>query len=522
MATYPNTGDVRAGVQYGPNDTDYQGTLDLPAEADVRDGIKYDGMAKEGTIDLPIMADVRDGVTFDAGTQEGALDLPQDYDVRDDVLYDSGTKTGTLTVPADTDVRYGVTYDPHNSRTGKVDLPATGDVKSGIQYDNLSKTGTYLAVADYPDEDDVRAYVEYADSTMEGKLDLPATIDVRYGTAYDQSTKQGACKIPPQGDVRLGVDVDQQLGTLDLPDVADVKDGVHYDNNLKEGSYDPVASAVFPAEANVSSVETGYGPTGTEYAGSLEMSFYTLKANIVLPQYVLTGNDTYTGGDAGTLTLPAPSNVSTVETAYGAGGTGSAGELDLTDYVLKIAVASANDVRFGTDRYVGGPPGALVVPDASKVLYGEPVDFTTGTLTLPAEADVFFGTGDYGVGGTGSTPAMRASDIASCEAGNIKKDVIIDDVTGTYEGSGGGSTIFAGGYLMLEGPRTYASVTPGSSDLSNYQNIRYIQVAASGTVNVTDVDGNTATLYFAAGGWHQFNAKKITSGGTATGIVVGW
>ena len=67
-------------------------------------------------------------------------------------------------------------------------------------------------------------------------------------------------------------------------------------------------------------------------------------------------------------------------------------------------------------------------------------DYTakTGTFVVPAEADVFYGTGGYGAAGAEFTPAMRASDIANCEAGNIKDDVVIDDVTGTYAGAGGG------------------------------------------------------------------------------------
>ena len=34
------------------------------------------------------------------------------------------------------------------------------------------------------------------------------------------------------------------------------------------GTYDPIASSVFPAAANVLEAETAYGPTGAEYAGT--------------------------------------------------------------------------------------------------------------------------------------------------------------------------------------------------------------------------------------------------------------
>ena len=61
--------------------------------------------------------------------------------------------------------------------------------------------------------------------------------------------------------------------------------------------------------------------------------------------------------------------------------------------------------------------------------------------TLPAVANVWNTADDYGYAGalqSCSAGGMHASDIANCEAGNVKKDVVIDDVTGTYEGAGGG------------------------------------------------------------------------------------
>lgn len=146
-------------------------------------------------------------------------------------------------------------------------------------------------------------------------------------------------------------------GTAGTYDVSNVSAG-----NIKKdvsiggvtGTYDPMAAAVFPAEANVSDVETAYGPTGAEYAGSLDvdameaaayasgydageidgaaaqyttdaaaveavkagirttvtvlgvtgtldLSLYTLISGVVAAQYVLVGHDNYTGGDAGTF-----------------------------------------------------------------------------------------------------------------------------------------------------------------------------------------------------------------------------
>jgi hypothetical protein len=45
--------------------------------------------------------------------------------------------------------------------------------------------------------------------------------------------------------------------------------------HVRRGTYDPalaIDGEVFPSEANVSTVETAYGPTGTEYAGSLDVA----------------------------------------------------------------------------------------------------------------------------------------------------------------------------------------------------------------------------------------------------------
>jgi hypothetical protein len=49
-----------------------------------------------------------------------------------------------------------------------------------------------------------------------------------------------------------------------------IKDGVSIGG--VEGTYDPMAAAVFPAEANVEVAETAYGPTGAEYAGALDLA----------------------------------------------------------------------------------------------------------------------------------------------------------------------------------------------------------------------------------------------------------
>ena len=49
VAVYPSVGDVDSGVQYGPNSTDYTGTLEQPAITDVLSGVQYGAGGTEFT-----------------------------------------------------------------------------------------------------------------------------------------------------------------------------------------------------------------------------------------------------------------------------------------------------------------------------------------------------------------------------------------------------------------------------------------------------------------------------------------
>lgn len=48
-AVFPNVGDVDQGTAYGPNGSDYTGTLEQPAEADVKTGVQYGAGGTEFT-----------------------------------------------------------------------------------------------------------------------------------------------------------------------------------------------------------------------------------------------------------------------------------------------------------------------------------------------------------------------------------------------------------------------------------------------------------------------------------------
>lgn len=85
-------------------------------------------------------------------------------------------------------------------------------------------------------------------------------------------------------------------------------------------------------------------------------------------------------------------------------------------------------------------------PDVDAVLTTDTVNGANGHYHAPDASEVWH-TATYGV--DGSTAGTKvASSIENCSADNIKKNVSIDDVTGTYESVGGsGQTTLMGGGL---------------------------------------------------------------------------
>jgi hypothetical protein len=106
--------------------------------------------------------------------------------------------------------------------------------------------------------------------------------------------------------------------------------------------------------------------------------------------------------------------------------------------VLSSCVYGAADARNGTYNL----PLQNHILHTGSAYYGVTGSLVDGTCTIPAAANVWYGSGTYGVAGTDSTPTKRASSITNCSAGNIKNTVVIDDVTGTYEAVGGGGGFF--------------------------------------------------------------------------------
>jgi len=73
--TDPLEENVREATAYKFAGVDKTGTLDLPAVADVRDGVKYDNDSKEGISDQALESDVKKGIKYDNDSKEGTLEV---------------------------------------------------------------------------------------------------------------------------------------------------------------------------------------------------------------------------------------------------------------------------------------------------------------------------------------------------------------------------------------------------------------------------------------------------------------
>jgi len=114
--------------------------------------------------------------------------------------------------------------------------------------------------------------------------------------------------LPAVGNVLHDVDRgDGEIGTLQASSFANCEAGnVRKDVTIGDvtGTYDPMAAAVFPAEANTATTETAYGPTGVEYAGELDLTNLTaenVKSGVTIDGVL----GTFAGsGGSGVMQLP--------------------------------------------------------------------------------------------------------------------------------------------------------------------------------------------------------------------------
>ena len=130
-------------------------------------------------------------------------------------------------------------------------------------------------------------------------------------------------------------------------------------------------AAVTAAAAGITTATTILGVTGT-----LDMSTYVLKSNVVSAAYVVTGNNNYVGGSAGsypTSATTAASQLATDAAAVTAAKAsivntvtllGVTGTLDLTVYVEIADVVLPSNVLIGIPCYTGGPVGTAGIQNS--------------------------------------------------------------------------------------------------------------------------------------------------------------
>lgn len=204
----PDESDVRFGVTWkdGSPTDNRMGTLDLPAEEDVRALVDYDGGVQSGLLDVPTESEVAVGVTFDDGVRTGTYNAaerwstPTPSDLRDGVQLKNNSLTenvtGTLVVPSLENTKIGVngdggvgTYDGSDRHTH----PLASELKSGVQVKNNSLTNNLTGT--YKGEDF---------NTNPGAQNVASGIGYQIlGSSFTGTLSQGAGEQDPVGLIKL-------------------------------------------------------------------------------------------------------------------------------------------------------------------------------------------------------------------------------------------------------------------------------------------------------------------------------
>lgn len=400
------------------------GTCYVPAAGDVQFGVNVD--ATTGTFTSPAVGKVISDTSWGAGGVEftGTYHPTLVDEVLDSVSFGAGSaETGTYHAPDAAEVISTAAFGPASGTAGTYDVSdvAESNIIAGASIGGVA--GTYPLTATTQADDAAileaeKAYllatktITFGASHVDGTLAVANVLTVVAGGTYQAVAA---------GDVRAGtaVGVSPAVGTFVVPAEVDVRDTVTYGAAGTEftGSYDPMAAAVFPDPADVSTTDVAYGPTGAEYAGALDLGDYTLTAGIV---------------------WPAVANVSTVEAAWGPTGAEYAGELDLGDYTLTAGIVWPAAANVTDDEVAWGPTGAEYA----------------GTFSVPAVADVKDGVlygaagtefeGEYAVSGYtyGSNDAQYVLTTAGAGAGTyhapelseVQKGAVVGAAVGTLVG----------------------------------------------------------------------------------------
>jgi hypothetical protein len=284
-------------------------------------------------------------------------------------------------------------------------LRVTGGVRLLFFNGSGSPTKFYDATV-MADVKKVLSFYSYGGGDFSGVRDDCPAASALYGTFYGDPTAQtqGTYYAPAQTDVvkKAAAYYGVSAGTNGLYSPPNVSDG-----------YTADASKV---------LTTAHFGANNATAGTFDATLYTLISGVVSAAYVLTGHTNYSGGAAGSLTLPADgTKVLTGETAFGVSGS------IVPSATLPLATHVLNDQTYG----VAGTG-------------------STGSLTLPADGSIVLVGNTFGIAGTSIVGAFSESSrntdpgIANVKSG-VTYTILNVPLTGTFAGGGGAAEFIIGG-----------------------------------------------------------------------------
>lgn len=215
--------------------------------------------------------------------------------------------------------------------------------------------------------------------------------------------------------------------------------------HFKAGVLDHLA----PAAGDVVTGHKTWDPHGAD--GTLDMGLYVLISGVAAATDVRNGTPRYTGGGNGSCYVPAAGDVQSGvnvdattgtfaspavgkvinDTSWGAGGVEFTGT-----YAAPVQAGySALAAGYGAGGATTGTLAASKIRDATYGTLGDSSVLVAagGTYVDPANSGVWH---DVAIGVSPRVGTKVGSSITNLSAGNVKLDVAIDDVTGTYGGGG--------------------------------------------------------------------------------------
>ncbi len=288
----------------------------------------------------------------------------------------------------------------------------------------LTGSGAYTVSASpvyFADPSEVTLGIDRGDGTPGTRTDCPADEALTtaiYGSPYAYFT-----------------------GTVSLPEETEVVAGVTFgDSDSLTGSY-PTSATTAAAQlatdvAAVTATEAGITTATTilGVAGTLDMTTYVLKTDVVSPSYVVVGNNNYVGGSAGTYptsdTTAAIQLASDSETIYNLRSAilNTAELLGVAGTYAAVAAANVVDgVTFGADSFLTGTyptsaatAAAQLATDTAAVA-GKQAGFPAETVILGVSGTMPMFTATeleqiryrLGIDGTALVPTLAAPNLGS-------------------------------------------------------------------------------------------------------------